>query len=190
MSAKEIWALLGGIIAAIATAPYIIAILRKKARPTRVSWLIWSIIDTLVVAGMVSKHTMNWQMGVATLGAYTIFLLAVKYGEGNWKTIDKVCLVGALIGLVLWKMFDNATFGIIIGLVMLFLGAIPTFVSAWHDPSKEDRVAWLLFWLSCIATMLSISKWTIDIIAQPILFTVIESTMMFILWIKPRLVKP
>ncbi|MDP3793561.1 MAG: hypothetical protein Q8R07_02295, partial [Candidatus Uhrbacteria bacterium] len=71
-------------------------------------------------------------------------------------------------------------------LSVVCLGSMPTFVSAWRDPSKEDRTAWAIFWLSCVVAIIAIPRWTLMDAAQPIIFTVIESIMMYLLWIKPR----
>ena len=64
----------------------------------------------------------------------------------------------------------------------VFLGSIPTFVSAWKDPSREDKLAWTIYFASCIFTMFGIQNWTLEETAQPITFLVDETVMVYILY--------
>ena len=69
----------------------------------------------------------------------------------------------------------------------MFIGSIPTFVSAWHDPSRESKVAWTIFWVSCVFAVMAIPKLTLQDAMQPVTFFLIESIMMYILYIRPKL---
>lgn len=117
--------------------------------------------------------------------AHVVVIFAVKYGAPGWTRLDKFCLVGAIIGIALWKLFSNPTLGIITSNSVVFLGSIPTFVSAYKDSTKEDKVGWTIFWLSCICAVLAIPKLTFDDAVQPITFCSIETIMMYLLYIRP-----
>ncbi|HEU0051034.1 MAG TPA: hypothetical protein VFQ60_03185 [Patescibacteria group bacterium] len=181
---------LAGILFLIAFVPYIRAITKKETKPAKASWLIWATLDSITFAGMLVKHTLNGQVLGAIAGAWTVAILALKYGKPGWSKLDKFCLSGAVLGIMLWQLSGDATFGMATSLSVLILAAFPTFKNAWKNPKEENRLAWTLYWLSCIFAMIAIPKWTIADAAQPIAFTFIETVMVCILWIKPRSIKP
>lgn len=176
-----------GLLFVIGFIPYIRAILRKETKPVKVTWLIWASLDTITLVGMFFKNTVNGQIIGAVIGGWVIVVLALKYGTSGWTKLDKFCLGGAILGIVLWQMFDNPVLGIITSQSTMFLGSIPTFVSAWKDPSREDKLAWTIFWISCVFAIIAISHWTLADATQPIMFFAVETTMMFILFIRPRI---
>jgi hypothetical protein len=186
---KTTLSLIAGILFIIAFIPYIIAIVRRQTRPSKASWLIWAALDTIVLAGMYAEHTMNGQIIGATVGAWIIFVLSIKYGTSGWSRLDLFCLAGAVIGIGFWQTFNDPTLGILISCGVAILGSMPTFKSAWKNPAQEDKLAWTIFWLSCVCALAAIPAWTVADAAQPIAFSVIESTMMVILYIRVRFIQ-
>ncbi len=187
---KDILSTIAGILFFLGFVPYIIAILKGYTKPAKASWVIWASLDTITLAGMYATGTINGQIIGAVAGVWVIVALAIKYGVPGWSTLDKCCLVGAVLGIVLWKLFSNPTLGIVTSQCVVFLGAIPTFVSTWKDPTQEDKVAWTIYWLSCVFAYVAIPRWTLEDAAQPITFLTIESIMMVLIWIYPIWKKP
>lgn len=177
---------LAGLLFIIGFIPYIVAILRGEAKPAKASWIIWASLDTITMAGMFMNDTINGQILGAVIGSWMVVVLALIYGTSGWTKLDKFCLSGAVLGVVLWQVFSSPLLGMMISLSVVFLASFPTFVSAWHNPANENRTAWTFFWVSCIAAVISIPAWTLADAAQPIVFTVIESVMMYILYFRPR----
>jgi len=184
---KNIFSILAGILVVIAYVPYITAILRKQTKPAKASWIIWGALDTITLAGMIAKHSVNGQILGAVVGVWIIVILTLKRGTPGWTKLDKLCLAGAALGIVLWRTFNNPVLAIMISQVVMFLGSFPTFKSAWQDQSRENKLAWTIIWISCIFAMFGIPKWTFQDAGQPINFLIIDSIMMFILYIHPKL---
>ncbi|MFA6603957.1 MAG: hypothetical protein WCT10_03925 [Patescibacteria group bacterium] len=184
---KETLSVISGLMFFAASVPYIRAILKGRTKPSKASWLIWAGLDSIVLVGMIAQHTLNGQIIGAVLVSWMTALLALKYGQTGWTTLDKLCLGGAVLGLALWQTFSNPLLGLAASLAMIFIGAIPTFVSAWRDPNGEDRSTWMLFWLSCVAALFAIPDWTLADAAQPIIFTMIDTTMVYLLFVRPCL---
>lgn len=187
MNTKEVLSVLAGVLFVAGFAPYIRAILVGSTRPTKASWIIWASLDTITIYGMAVQHTLNGQIVGAVAGAWIVVALALKYGTKGWTWLDKFCLIGAVLGIALWKAFSSPTLGIITSNSVVFFGSIPTFVSAWKDPTKEDKLGWTIFWVSCICAVLAIPRLTFDDAIQPVVFCSIETIMMFLLYIKPSL---
>lgn len=183
----SILSVIAGVLFIAGFIPYIRAILAGETKPAKASWLIWASLDTITIVGMYVQNSLNSQIIGAMTGAWIVTALAVKYGVSGWTKVDKFCIAGAVIGIVLWKMFSNPNLGIATSASVCFLGSIPTFVSAWKDPSKEDKIAWTIFWVSCVCAMLAIPKLTFEDVCQPLSFFLVETIMMFILYIRPWL---
>jgi len=181
---KEIFSVLAGVIFVIGYIPYIISILRKKTKPAKASWIIWLSLDTITIASMFAMNALNGQMIGAVIGAWVIVILALKYGTPGWTLLDKICITGAIFGIVMWQLFDSPLLGILINLAVTFIGSIPTFLSAWEDPGREDKLAWILFLMSCICALIAVPDWNLADAAQPITFFVIEATVVAIIFLR------
>jgi hypothetical protein len=186
MLLRELLSALSGILMLAAYVPYIMAIFRGTTRPIKATWIILALLDTLTVAGMIAKDSLNGQMIGAILGSGIVALLSFRFGMPGWKRTDIVCFVLAIIGICLWWTFQDAIFGIVTGSLAFIIGTIPTFRSAWEDPQREDRTAWMLYFLSCIPAVAAVPEWTLAHATQPISFFITEGTMVYLLWIRPR----
>lgn len=184
---KETLSVLAGLLYIVGFIPYIRSILRKETKPAKASWIIWASIDSTVFAGMYAEKAVNGQIVAVVIGVWIIAVLALKYGIPGWTRIDKFCLGGAVLDIILWRIFENPILGIIIGLSLGSLGSIPTFTAAWSDPSRENRLAWTIYSISCVPAVISIPHWTLADAAQPINFLVLGIIMMYILHVRPRL---
>ncbi len=166
--------------------PYIAAILSGKAKPAKATWLVWSVVDAVILCGMYSAGDLSWQMVGCTIGTWIVALLAMKFGTSGWTNLDKACLVLAVLGVSGWLKSGNPILGIVFSLAVVVLGCIPTFSSAWKNPSQENKPAWLMFWASCVLATIAIPQWTLAYAAQPLVFLAIQSTMLLILYCHHR----
>lgn len=182
MAIKEIFSVLAGLLLIAGYIPYINAILRKETIPARATWLIWAGLDFIILAAMHAKGALNCQILAACVGASAVSLLSFKYGASGWARLDKITIAGAILGVVLWGISENPIWGIVISLIVMFAGSIPTFVSAWEDPNHENKAAWIIFFVSCICAVIAIPKWTFEDASQPITFLIIEIVMLYIIF--------
>ena len=187
---KDIFTVIAGILYMVGFVPYAVAIIRKRTRPSKASWIIWTLLDTITIAAMYAKDAVNGQILGTVIGAWIVVFLAMKYGTPGWTQLDKLCLSGAVLGVVLWWVFNNPIVGMAISLCVVTVGSIPTFVSAWKNPENEDKLAWTIFTISCLFALLAIPKLTFEDVVQPASFTTIELIMMYILFIHKPTVKP
>ncbi|MBI4434842.1 hypothetical protein HY635_03470 [Candidatus Uhrbacteria bacterium] len=184
---QQTFSVLAGAFMIAGFVPYIWKILRKGAKPAKASWVIWTTLDTITIAGMFTEGTVNGQIIGTIIGAYVTVGLALKFGQPGWTRLDKGCLCGAVLGIVAWAITANPVAAIATSCSVIFLGSIPTFVSAWEDPSRESTLAWTLYWLGCMFALAAIPHWTLADALQPITFTVIETTALVILLVRPRM---
>jgi hypothetical protein len=50
---------------------------------------------------------------------------------------DVVCQISAIIGIILWQLFDSPTLGVLASVVIDLIGALPTVRHAWQKPGEE-----------------------------------------------------
>lgn len=191
---KDTLSLLSGLLVITAFGPLIFAVIKRGYRPPKSSWIIWGVLDTIIGIGMYEKGTLNGQMIGALIGVWTAIGVMLKYGTPGWTKSEKTQMVIAALGVVLWQILGDSNIGIATGCGLLVFGAWATFEDAWHSPQgylgSENftaRLAWVLFWLSCLPQTMalgSISNWTFANAAQPMSFLLIESVMMYLIYIR------
>ncbi len=185
MEAKTVFSVVAGFLMAVAYVPYIISIVREKTRPAKASWIIWAILDVITAAGMHVEGVINGQIIVAVIGSWTIVALSLRYGTSGWTNLDKFCLSSAFVGILAWYIFNSPLYGIVISLVVMCIGSIPTFVSAYKNPGYEDRLTWSISFTSCICALIAIPYWTLADSAQPVAFFLVVGIVVCILYIRP-----
>lgn len=179
--------ILSGILFFIAFLPYAWAITHHQTVPSPVTWAIWASIDTLALAAMWKKKTVNGQIIGAVAGAWIIAALAVHFGKSSFEPVEWFAAVGAAIGIVLWLTTGDAMLALVLSQIATFIGAIPTFVDAYRNPTQEDPIAWTIWFASCVCALLAIRTWKLAEALQPITFTAIETPMVVLVVIRTHL---
>lgn len=183
----QILSILSFIFVLASYAPYIRAIRKGTTKPAKASWVIWGVLDTITLSAMYAKDTVNYQIVGTIIGVWIVAYLAVRRGEPGWTDLDKLCLAGAAFAVVIWQVFDSPTLGLGASLFANFVGSIPTLGHTWDDPERENKTAWTLGWISCVFAIAAVPSWSIDMAGQPLTFLIIQSGMMILLFVKPRL---
>ncbi|PIR88303.1 MAG: hypothetical protein COU09_02970 [Candidatus Harrisonbacteria bacterium CG10_big_fil_rev_8_21_14_0_10_44_23] len=184
---RELLEVLSGIFLVAAFFPYITGIVKKETQPAKASWLIWVVLDFITLAGMYAADVINGQIVGATIGSTVVAVLALHFGKPGWTKLDLSCLLGAAAGFILWRVLDSPLMGILVSQGINFLGSVPTVVSAWEYPNRESRGTWILFWFSCVFTVASVRRWSLEGAVQPITFFLIGSAMLYVVLLRPWL---
>lgn len=193
---QETCSFLSGLVYLVGYAMYIIYIAKeKRSKPLWAPWLIFSVVESVALAEMWAKGIDNWQMWSSASGSWVVFAftlayqkrrLAEKTPQKKWeKWLNGFCLVGAAVGVCIWRVYDRLTLGFLLSLVAIAIGMIPIFVSAWQEPKSEDKHGWALFWLSCVFALLAIPgcpwEWRIEA-SQQVSYFLTESVVMIMLY--------
>jgi hypothetical protein len=117
-----------------------------------------------------ARDTM-WVPMMSFLEMVIIASLSIAYGVGGWGRLEKFCFLGAVVGSVLWAVFDSPTIALIAYLVIDFSGVVPTVQKSYQMPKTENRLGWEISVLASIANIValgSIGTWTLGIAIYPI----------------------
>ena len=166
----QLFGLLGGILAFIGVFPYTIDILRRKAKPQRSSFFIWSALGLIVVFSQAAKGATNslWLPSLETVGGLVIFLLSIKYGVGGFSKRDYIALLVAGLGLIGWYFTKEAAIALYLVILIDSTGVYLELHKAYTHPETETHIAWILAALGGVCALLSVGTFNIILISYPI----------------------
>lgn len=155
----------------IAYIPFLVAILRKQAKPNRATWFIWSLLSLVIAISYTQAGAKDTALVPVVYGICSgiIFLLSFKYGVGGWTRFDRRCVLVSFVGILLWLLFHAPVIALFLNIAVDLTGSLPTLRKIKEDPSSEDRLTWVLFWIGGLLNVIAIDRWTIIIAVYPIL---------------------
>ena len=131
--------------------------LTGKAKPNRVTWLLWSIAPLVGFAAEVNKgvglpSAMTFMIGFMPL---LVFAGSFVNKKSRWKigVFDLVCGGLSILGLILWLLSKDANIAIVFAILSDSLAALPTIRKAYLYPETESANA---FWGGTIGGLLTL----------------------------------
>lgn len=136
---------------------YIRDVIRKKVRPSLLSWFGWSLLMGISMLSQILEKGMQFsQIGIiaSTLGCFLIAVIGLVVKNYSIKKIDWLILSLGMICLMLYLYSSNAFLTTIYAIVADFIIAIPTLIKVFINPLSEKTNGW---YLSLIAWTLALS---------------------------------
>ncbi len=161
---------LSGIFIAISFIPYIRDIFRGKTKPERGSWLIWTVLGSIAFFSQLAKGASYSLIlaGIQALGDALVFFLGIKYGIGGLVKRDKIALVAAGIGLVLWYLTSEAAIALFLVIVIDGIGGVLTILKSYKYPETETLSTWVLTCIAGFLAIISVGSFNPILLAFPI----------------------
>lgn len=155
---------------------YLTSVIRGTTKPRITSWLIWSLLGFVSGTAALIEH--QYPTSALLYAGFSSTFLVVIFG---WKSadriidsIDKICFVGALVGLVFLIFFNSPAFATVAIIMTDFVASMPTLIHSWKKPSEETWVKFLLSFLAAACTLLVINNWRITAFAYPLYLLIIN----------------
>lgn len=162
-------AIIGGLIAAFSTVPYLIDIVRGKSKPNIVTWTTWTLLTAIATAAALGAH--QPRTAILTLGSATctsaVVVLGLKYGVAKMSTFDGLCQAGAILGLILWLILNSPSIAIAFSLSIDFIVMLPTLRHSWNHPQEETWQTFIIGTVSSLFTLVSLTSFTFTSLAFP-----------------------
>jgi hypothetical protein len=179
--------IVAGIVTLLGFPPYIRSILQHKTKPHRATYGIWSVVGIVTAAGYIASgaRTTIWVGVIYAILTTVIFLMSFKYGVGGIAKLDIICLIGALIGIILWISTKNPLTALYIGVAIEFLGTVPTFKKAYFQPETEDTLAWVIDNIGAFINLFALTSFSLHLLIYP-LWNIIGGTAVTILLLRPH----
>lgn len=182
--------IIAGIVGLLGFLPYIITTTQRKTRPNKASWWIWGILG--VITGISYYYsgatTTIWVPVAYAICQIITAVLSLKYGEGGWNRLDKLCLAGAGVSLLLWLIFNSPIVALLFTLLIDLFAAIPTVIKSYSNPEQESCFSWNIFLVANTLNMIALDEWSISLAAYPFYLFYLSSTLSILLWL-PKVAK-
>ncbi|HVA97033.1 MAG TPA: hypothetical protein VND99_05255 [Candidatus Acidoferrales bacterium] len=143
--------------------PYIRDIFRKKVKPHPYTWVIWTILTTILAFNQIINgggYSSLFFISTAILVGF-VFILSLHFGMGDTSKIDRICLILASILLFYWLTTHDTRISTIYAVIIDGIGAVPTLIKTYNHPTSETYIQWVLSSLAGLLTLLSVpmSDW-------------------------------
>lgn len=167
---------LSSILTVASAIPYMIEIVRGSTKPRVVSWLTWSTLTAIASAAALvdGQYPTAILLLFATLETLLIVMLGWKHGDKKIGRFDAICLMVAMIGVLLWQIFNSPAIAVIATVSIDLIGGLPTMIHAWKKPYEETWLTFLLAFLGAVCTLLVIDSWRITAAMYPIYLVIIN----------------
>jgi hypothetical protein len=146
-SIEKILGVLAAVIISSAQVIYLANTIRRKIRPSVLSWVGWSFLMGTSVLSQVLAKGWQWSMtsvlssavGCLTIGLVALFTGNYSLLRGDWKYLG----LGALC-VCIYLLSGNAWITTIFAISADALLGIPTIIKAVREPALERSPAWVL----------------------------------------------
>ena len=91
----------------------------------------------------------------------------LKNGKFQFKLLDGIVLVGALAGLIMWHLTNDAAYNIYILTAVMLVSVVPMIIKTFKDPHSETKLPWQInlvatLFLVCTITSLQPVDWLVQ----------------------------
>ena len=172
---KEFFSIAALVVSLAANIPYIVETIQGKAKPERISWLLWTMLGatyfgSAVLAGGATLFTFG-----ELIGPVIILILALKFGVGGKSRFDLISLAVALVAFILLLLTKDVLISLVLALIVDGIGAMLTIRKLRLDPSSESRGFWLLGAISSIFAIISLSAYNLETLLFPLYVFVLST---------------
>lgn len=156
------------------------AILENKYFPNIYSRIIWLL---LAINGLVSVILLKNSPSIVLfalmgfMGCLLIFVLSLKKSKKVFGPIEFISTIFLFLSLGFWIFTRLPFLNLTIGLIISFIGGIPTFIQVIKNPNDEDVLFWLFFALASGVTLFDSHSTNISGYLFPLYYLVINFSM-------------
>ncbi len=163
MNYKVALGVLATALGLIGYVPYFRDIFKGKTKPHVFSWFVWGLLTAIAFFAQIAKGggAGAWVTGVTAIACFVIAGLALKYGEKQITTTDRLSFVGAILGIILWRLTDSPLLAVVLVTVIDALGFLPTFRKAYYKPNEETASTFLLSSIKFIFGILALESFNL-----------------------------
>ncbi len=154
------------VLALIAPAVYALSMIHGVSKPARMTRFIVWLAATISFVSLWAEGSQGavWIAGVFAVRNAFLFIMSFRYGIGGWTSVDKACLLLAIIGLVGWQIFGDPLIALIFAIFADFVGFIPAFIKTYKLPKSEGPWFYYIETVAVILNIIFIGAWSVDLL--------------------------
>lgn len=170
MIPSTIFSVLAAVVFAAASLLYIIDVAQKKVIPSIATFILFGFINlsqliSLVLEGIWSIIPFTL---VGLITSVAITMLALKYKKVYFKLPDKIALVGASIGIVVWLLTNDPAWNIYVLTIVNYIIFAPLIIKSFRNPELETSLPWQLNLIASLFLIFSVNSHAMVELAIPI----------------------
>jgi len=162
-----------------ATYIYVRSMLKGRAKPNRVTWLMWAVAPMIGFAAAVSSGTGLAAVPVFMAGfsPLLIFVASFAVKGAHWKLfkLDYACGILSALAIVFWAATSDPDIATLFAILSDALASLPTLIKGWQYPETESVWPYLTAVFGGLTSFLAITAWTFSQYAFPAYLVVMGS---------------
>lgn len=156
------------------------AILENKYFPniySRIIWLLLTLNGLISVILLKNNSSVILYAVLGFIGSLLILILSLKKSKKVFGPVEFISTIFLLVSLGLWIFTKLPILNLSIGLIVSFIGGIPTFVKVIKNPNDEDILFWLFFALGSFVTILDSNRSNLSGYLFPLYYLITNTVM-------------
>ena len=179
---------LGGLVGAVDTVPYVRDTVRGATRPHRGTWLIWGV---LAIVACLSQRAdgASWSLLLTanqTLLTGLIFVLAIRHGEGGMGAFDLALMTVAAVGVVGWILAGEPLVAVACVIAADLSAAAMMTPKTYRDPHSETLAMYVLASLAGALTAGAVGALDVSLLAYPVYYCLINGAVALLICVRRR----
>jgi hypothetical protein len=162
--------IVAGVISVGAHLPYLAGVLQGTIKANRATWLIWSIINLLILVSYAEAGATItlWVPISYFICSATIAILVWRQKETHrWNKLEYLAIALTAVSIPAWFIFERPVITLMINILVDFLGFLPTARSTYLTPERENPFAWTLFFIGNTINLMIVPEWTLGLALYP-----------------------
>lgn len=158
---KTLFLILAIVVTIVSVLPYLRDILKGTTKPNLISWITWTLLTGIATAAEIAAHEYVTAIftGSAGIGTALVVVFGIRHGYVKYTMFDVICQISAIVGIVLWQLFDSPAVGVMASVAIDFIGALPTIRHSWLKPGEETWSTFGLAALGGVFALLALSSY-------------------------------
>ena len=156
----EYWAVIGAIIGSLGGLYYLYETIAGKARPNRVTWLLWGVFPIIIFVAQRAQGVAGVSWATFVAGFVPLLVIAASFfnKKAYWRSEarDYGLMVAAVVGIMLWAMTDDPNLALLFSLLADIMASVPTLIKAYRHPGSESWIAYAISALGFGISLLSV----------------------------------
>lgn len=179
MGFHEILKTAGGVGTLAMFIPMIREVIRRNGAGQSFStWLLWSVLDSILAASTMIRHG-NYLLPLGyAVGGWVLTALLLSRRRFEWSLLDNIVLALVLGCLIGWKL-EGAHMAIVFTTLATVLATIPGLIEMWRRPERTIGNVWVGYILTNFLSFAGGTAMSIEERFSPAIFTIL-SFMMFL----------
>lgn len=157
----QVFGLLAACVAASAYGRYMYAISLGATKPSKASWIVWSVVGVIIALGFAQSGGGDAVPAtvVYALGPPIILIMVFKYSNWEMKWNEWGAVIVSAAALYAWIKYKSPVIGLYVEISADLLGAYGTALHAYRKPEEEDVPTWLLSLCGALINLLAVKVW-------------------------------